>query len=184
MYLPCNKLLSYLEYSILWYHCCLFRQEYQSILYVMQSSYMNLKSKKKVWFVFLFCLFLCFIYVFIFCFVLFCLFGGIFYLGIVYRLFFGGGTPPRFSNWFQKYKQLNNWKSIKKQKKLSAFFFFFFFLILIKLIVSSNSFCLITSHIFSQGQDFKENMNATTDFSSTKDNIMTYKIRILVKKYL
>ena len=52
-------------------------------------------------------------------------------------------TPQKLGNRFQRYKQLKDWTNNKKQKKLSALFG----CILKTVFVSSNSFCLITSHI-------------------------------------
>ena len=52
-------------------------------------------------------------------------------------------TSQRLGNWFQRYKQLKDWTSNKKQKKLLALFG----CILKTVFVSSDSFCLITSHV-------------------------------------
>ena len=57
-------------------------------------------------------------------------------------------TPQRFGKWFQRYKQLKDWTNNKKQKKLSALFG----CILKTLFASSDSFCLITSHIGKKDQ--------------------------------
>ena len=51
--------------------------------------------------------------------------------------------PQRLGNWFQRYKQLKDWTNNKKQKKLLALFG----CILKTVFASSDSFCLITSHI-------------------------------------
>ena len=52
-------------------------------------------------------------------------------------------TPQKLGNWFQRYKQLKDWTNNKKQKKLSALFD----CILKTVFASSDSFCLITSHM-------------------------------------
>ena len=52
-------------------------------------------------------------------------------------------TPQRLGNWFQRYKQLKDWTNNKKQKKLSALFG----CILKTVFASSDSFCLMTSHM-------------------------------------
>ena len=49
-------------------------------------------------------------------------------------------------NWFQQYRQLKDWTNNKTQKKLSALFG----CILKTVFASSDSFCLITSHLIIQ----------------------------------
>ena len=53
-------------------------------------------------------------------------------------------TPQRLGNWFQRYKRLKDPTNNKKQKKLSALFG----CILKTVFASSDSFCLITSHMW------------------------------------
>ena len=53
-------------------------------------------------------------------------------------------TPQRLGNWFQRYKQLKDGTNNKKQKKLSALFG----CILETVFASSDSFCLIKSHMY------------------------------------
>ena len=52
-------------------------------------------------------------------------------------------TPQMLGTWFQRYKQMKDWTNNKKQKKLLALFGY----ILKTVFASSDSFCLITSHI-------------------------------------
>ena len=52
-------------------------------------------------------------------------------------------SPQRLGNWFQRYKELKDWTNNNKQKKLSALFG----CTLKTVLASSDSFCLITSHI-------------------------------------
>ena len=66
------------------------------------------------------------------------------FFGISYH-FFGFNlvkTPQRLGNWFQRYKQLKDWINNTKQKTLLVLFD----CILKTVFVSSDSFCLITSH--------------------------------------
>ena len=87
--------------------------------YVMWSSKMNLKSKNMI-----------------FEFFLHFLLGHCLGFNLV-------KTPQRLGNCFWRYKQVKDWTNNKKQKKLSALFC----CILKTVFVSSNSFCLITSHM-------------------------------------
>ena len=111
--------------TILWSSTCAGEMSITSCLYiyVMRSCKMSLKPKLKIWFL-----------VFWHCLLGYCL---------GFNLV---KTPQKLGNCFQRYKQLKDWTNNKKQKKLSALFG----CILKKkqtVFASSDSFCLITSHM-------------------------------------
>ena len=88
-------------------------------IYVMRSSRMSLKSKKKI---------------------ISCLL--VFSIGVVFKLK-SGENPMEIEQLVQKIWTVEGLQNNRKQKNLSALFDF----ILISVFASSDSFCLITSHI-------------------------------------